>query len=81
MAHGVFCVDYHRLDKSTIKDVYPLPRIDYVLDSLHGTELFSFIHLRSGYWQISVDKADREKAAFVTSDGLFKFRVMSFGLM
>lgn len=75
-----FCVDYRRLNKITKKDVYPLPRIDDALDSLHNANYFSSIDMRSGYWQISVDEKDREKTAFVTPDGLYEFRVMPFGL-
>lgn len=75
-----FCVDYRHLNKITKKDVYPLPRIDDALDCLHGSQYFSSIDLRSGYWQISVDEMDREKTAFVTPDGLYQFKVMPFGL-
>ncbi|UYV76724.1 K02A2.6-like, partial [Cordylochernes scorpioides] len=74
------CVDYRRLNKITRKDVYPLPRIDDTLDSLRGASIFSTMDLKSGYWQIEVDEADREKTAFVTPDRLFEFRVMPFGL-
>ncbi|UYV73374.1 K02A2.6-like [Cordylochernes scorpioides] len=56
-----FCVDYRRLNKVTKKDVYPLPRIDDTLDSLKGAKFYSSMDLRSGYWQIEVDEADREK--------------------
>ncbi|UYV66132.1 K02A2.6-like, partial [Cordylochernes scorpioides] len=69
-----FCVDYRRLNKITRKDVYPLPRIDDTLDSLKGASVFSTMDLKSGYWQIEVDEADREKTAFVTPDGLFEFK-------
>ncbi|UYV77009.1 hypothetical protein LAZ67_14002807, partial [Cordylochernes scorpioides] len=75
-----FCVDYRRLNKVTKKDVYPLPRIDDTLDSLKGAKFYSSMDLRSGYWQIEVDEADREKTAFITPDGLYEFLVMLFGL-
>lgn len=75
-----FCVDYRHLNKITKKDVYPLPRIDDALDSLHGAQYFSSIDVRSGYWLITVDDMDREKTAFITPDGLYQFKVMPFGL-
>ncbi|UYV77011.1 hypothetical protein LAZ67_14002809, partial [Cordylochernes scorpioides] len=75
-----FCVDYRHLNKITKKDVYPLPRIDDTLDCLRGASYSSSMDLRSGYWQIEVDEADREKTAFITPDGLYEFKVMPFGL-
>ncbi|UYV78461.1 hypothetical protein LAZ67_16001479 [Cordylochernes scorpioides] len=75
-----FCVDYRGLNKMTKKDVYPLPRVDDALDCLKGANIYSTIDLKAGYWQISIDEADREKTAFITPDGLFEFKVMPFGL-
>lgn len=56
-----FCVDYRKLNDVTKKDSYPLPRIDDTLDSLTGTKWFSTLDLKSGYWQVEVHEADREK--------------------
>jgi transposase InsO family protein len=75
-----FCVDYRKLNSISKKDVYPLPRIDDTLDCLKGARYFSSMDLFSGYWQIEVDEADREKTAFVTPEGLYQFKYMPFGL-
>lgn len=73
-------MDYRRLNDVTIKDRYPLPRTDDFLDQLSGAEWFPSLYLNSGYWQVGVDKKDREKTAFVSRQGLFEFKVMLFGL-
>jgi len=75
-----FCVEYRRLNWITIKDSYPLPRIDDLLENLAGSKYFSSIDLLSGYWQVAMDEKDIEKTAFVTKYGLFEFTVMPFGL-
>lgn len=75
-----FCVDYRRLNAITQKDVYPLPRIEDVLDRLTGAKYFSSLDLESGFWQLPVAKEHQEKTAFVTPDGLFQFTQLPFGL-
>ncbi|KFD64246.1 hypothetical protein M514_23530 [Trichuris suis] len=76
-----FCVDYRKLNAVTVRDVYPLPRTDDVLDRLGGSRYFSKLDLRNGYWQLEVEECDRPKTAFVTPDGLYQFRRMPFGLV
>jgi hypothetical protein len=74
------CVDYHSLNEVTIKNMYPLPRIDDPFDQLKGACVFSKIDLRSGYHQLKIRATDIPKAAFITQYGLYKYTVMSFGL-
>ena len=75
-----FCVDYRRLNIATVKDAYPLPRIDDTLDMLAGKQWFSTLDLASGYWQVSLSQEARNKTSFATHSGLFQFKVMPFGL-
>ena len=75
-----FCVDYRKVNGITRKDAYPLPRIDTTLDTLSGSQWFSTLDLISGYWQVHIEESDRPKTAFCTTEGLFQFRVMPFGL-
>ena len=75
-----FCVDYRHLNSLTVKDAYPLPRIDESLRLLGNQQWFSTMELASGYWQVAMSVDAKRKAAFVTHEGLFKFRVMPLGL-
>jgi hypothetical protein len=74
------CVDYWPLNEVTIKNKYPLPRIDLLFDHLTGARVFSKVDLRLGYHQIRILLKDIPKTAFTTRYGLFKYLVMSFGL-
>ena len=74
------CINFRELKKVTIKNKYPLPRIEDLFDQLQGTSYFSKIDLRSGYHQLKIKKEDIPKTAFQTRYGHYEFLVMSFGL-
>ena len=74
------CVDFTDLNKVCPKDSYPLPRIDQLVDSTAGHKLLNFMDAFSRYNKIGMDEADKEKTSFVTSQGLFCYKVMPFGL-
>ena len=75
-----FCVDYRALNDITIKDRYPLPRIDEMLESLGSAKWFTALDLASGYWQIEMEPDSIAKTAFTTKFGNYEWRVMPFGL-
>jgi hypothetical protein len=74
------CIDYRALNEVTIKNKYPLPRIEDIFDQLRGASVFSKIDLRSGYHHLRIRPLDISKTTFITKYGLYEFTVMSFGL-
>ena len=74
------CVDFTDLNRACSKDSYPLPQIDTLVNSTARHELLSFMDAFSGYNQIRMKEEDQEKTSFVTSQGIFCYKVMSFGL-
>ena len=75
-----FCVNYRALNVVTRKDVFSMPRINDMLDQLGGKKIFTTLDACSGYWQIKMGADSQEKTAFSTHNGLYKCRVMPFGV-
>jgi hypothetical protein len=75
------CIDYRSLNEVTVKNKYPLPRIEDLFDQLRGASAFSKIDLRSDYHQLRIRHPDISKSTFITKYGLYEFTIMSFGLM
>jgi hypothetical protein len=74
------CVDYHALNEVTIKNKYPLPRIDDLFDQLHGACVFSKIDLQSGYHLLKIRECDILKIAIISRYDMYEYTVISFGL-
>ena len=74
------CVDFRMLNRNTVVDVFPLPRIVDILDKLATARVFSSIDLASAYHQVRIRPGDEYKTAFLTDQGLFEFVVLPFGL-
>ncbi|KAK0570844.1 hypothetical protein LWI29_007360 [Acer saccharum] len=74
------CVDYTDLNRACLKDSFPLPKIDQLIDSTVGNKILSFMDAFSGYNHIMMHPADQNKTSFITGQGLYCYKVMSFGL-
>ena len=75
-----FCCDFWYLDSVTVKDAYPIPRIDESLSKLGDAKFFTTLDLGSAFWQVSLRKQDRDKTGFASELGLFQWKRMPFGL-
>ena len=76
-----FIIDYRRLNSITVKDAYPQPTVEELLQRLGGHGWFTKLDLKSGYYQIPIQQSDKPKTAFITQDGLYQFEVLPMGLM
>ena len=75
------CIDYRKLNSVTVFDPEPMPTAEEIFAKLAGDRYFSKFDLRKGYWQVPVNEEDQDLTTFVCHRGLFRFRVMSFGLV
>ncbi|ETM47977.1 hypothetical protein L914_07435, partial [Phytophthora nicotianae] len=75
-----FCIDYRKLNSVTVKDSYPMPLIDDILDVLGNAKLFSTMDIASGYWNVPMDPGSVEKTAFTSKFGIYEWLIMPFGL-
>ncbi len=74
------CIDYRRLNDVTESDAYPMPDLNTLIRQMRGAKIFSILDLKSGYWQVPLNQNARKYTAFRTSQGLYQFRVLPFGL-
>ena len=75
-----WCIDYRRLNEVTVKDAYPIPRIDMSIDCLGSAQYFTTLDLQAGYWQLELEESSRAKTAFITKYGLYEYTKLPFGL-
>ena len=74
------CVDYRKLNKTTKFDAYPMPSVDEMLDQIGNAQFISTLDLAKWYWQVPLSSENKEKTAFISSNGLYQFVTMPFGL-
>ena len=76
-----FCINYWGLNNVTLRDMYPLPRIDNALDALGGAKYFTTVDAWAGYWQMPLQEGNKEKTAFSTRNGYYEYNRMPMGLV